>query len=297
MNKRLIITGVASLFLSIILGVSGVLLAIATVKKYDTKEISSLREITSFNKLTIDINAKIDIRQGEKDELLIRAGEEYIEKIKTEVIGDTLRISDSNKYKTRLFDFGESPSTNIILTVKQLDTIELDGLTQMTINSLNTDSLSLILKGIGDTNIKNVIANTMTINREGVNEITATGLEVQNLTVNSQSVGDITIQELKGNKISVNLHGTGDFTSSGIVEEFNLNTNGTGDINNQHLHAKIVNVIAKGTGDMQISALEQLNIQKTGYGDVIYYGKANLNKSVEISNGELVYGGDIVDKE
>jgi hypothetical protein len=296
MNKKLIITAVTSLFFAIIFGVSGIMIAIGTQPTINRNRITESRTFEEFSKLSMDANGDLEIRKGDKNELAITDDSDTIENIKTEIRDNTLFITDENDSKITLFNFDFNEDPRFILTVKELSSVQFKGSSTITIGDVSTESFAIDVEGSGDIAIKSITSKDITFNRYGSSTITIDNVKTEKMSVKTQGHGDVTLGAFDGKSLSVDMVGSGQFAASGKVDEFNLIKEGVGDSNTQFLIASKVKIKASGSGSIAVSALETLDIDKDGRGDVIYFGKPRITKTGDGYFGEFDYGGDISDE-
>lgn len=183
----------------------------------------------------------ITIRQGEREELVIEANEAIKSRIKTEMRGDTLRIS----YQTRWMDFvgipfwGGSP-IRYDLMVRTLESLQAGGVGNITIPELVTGQLE----------------------------------------VNQSGTGSLTIQSLEADRLNASLSGVGSMKVKGRVNHQEAYVTGTGSYQADRLTSQSAVVKLSGVGSATIWVEEELDATVTGTGSISYYGNPKVNQRI-----------------
>jgi hypothetical protein len=103
-------------------------------------------------------------------------------------------------------------------------------------------------------------------NRDCTIEITVASLE----EVDISGSGDITITNLDSKEFSFNLSGSGSLEASGKVEQLFLDVSGSGEIDTRDLIAQEVEVDISGSGNAVVYAVNSLDGDISGSGDIRY---------------------------
>ena len=164
------------------------------------------RNIGDFDKISMSIPADLYLTQGSKNEIIIEADEDVLEKIETEVNGGTLNIEFE-----RWYNYRGTKNIKIYVTVKSINKLILAGSGDIVSKSpIETEKLGLVITGSGtilidDLNTKRVYA------------------------VISGS-GDIRLGgTVKANKLDATVTGSGDIITSDMeFEEADLTITGSG---------------------------------------------------------------------
>ncbi len=194
---------------------------------------SEKRNLTKFSKINVSDKINLNLSQGTADENLeLKAEDNIVKQIKTEVSGDTLYISFERQTIFGLNTIDPTKDVTINLNYKDLTDINLSG--SVILNSQNkvrVDKLNLTQSGFATVTL-DLFVNSLTSN--------LSGSTIANLT------GSATSQE-------VNSSGLAKYTA--------------GD-----LDSKDVKVILSGLGDVKVRADESLDINVSGAGSVEYAG-------------------------
>jgi predicted ester cyclase len=133
------------------------------------------RDVSDFDRVSLQGIGKLVIEQGDSESLTIAAEDRVLRRIETEVQNGTLVIRPDRGFRTR-------EEIVYSLTVDDLTGIELSGAGQVQMQRLETGELTLNVSGAGSVAIEELMAETLDIEASGNASITLGG------TVDSQTV-------------------------------------------------------------------------------------------------------------
>lgn len=166
------------------------------------------RKVSEFDKIGLAIPANLYLIQGSKNELVIEADEDLLEKIKTEVNGTSLDIQFEKWY-----NYKGIGNINVYVTVKDLKKLDVSGSGDIIAKSaIKSDKLVFVISGSGS-----ILINDLSVN------------DVYAMVTGS---GDIKIKgNSKANELDVTVTGSGDFESESIeFKEGEMSVTGSGSI-------------------------------------------------------------------
>ena len=197
------------------------------------------REVSGFTSLAFNGMGKIDLIQGDHEELEIVAQAEIRSRIRTEVRDGTLYIDYEEDWKDwsgirRLS--GDKITFNLMM--REITSIAIAGVGNLDTPRIETPALSLALSG----------------------------------------PGLLTIGTLKTTTVSIALNGVGVVDVAGTTDEMNLSISGAGSVKAARLEAGKVDVKLSGVGNATLWAKNQLDTAVSGAGYIEYYGKPLVNQ-------------------
>jgi len=95
--------------------------------------------------------------------------------------------------------------------------------------------------------------------------------KIESITMEGTST--MTLEDISTGQLTINLIGTVDIVASGRATRLDLNIQGTGDVKARKLKADYVSVNLEGTSDVELTATQALNIDISGVGDILYFGR------------------------
>jgi hypothetical protein len=192
------------------------------------------RDVSGFDRLSLAGIGDVTLTQGNEESLQIEAEDNIIPNIKTEVRGGTLYITYERKslLPTKPIKFN--------LTMKDVRSIETQGVSSVQADKIITDDLDVIISGTGSVNILSLDAR----------------------------------------QLATNISGAGNFEAEGQVDDQRIVLSGAGNYNGTDLQSKTGDVTITGLGQVSIWATDTLNVIISGTGGVDYYGEPKITRSV-----------------
>lgn len=216
--------------------------------------IQEMVDISSFDRILVKRDVELIIKQGLEYKVTIETGENLINDVKAEVIGDILVLTDNNTCNY-VRDYGitkiyvEAPNLTEIRTSSQYE-IASDGI-------LNYEDLTLL--------------------SEDFNENSAFTVGDFRLTINSETF------KIVSNNISL-------FYIDGTVEDLSVKFfSGSGRFEGENLIAQNVDIYHRGSNDMVINPQLSLSVELRGTGDLISVNEPPVVDVVRIYTGRLIF--------
>ena len=114
----------------------------ALASDYETEP----RDLGGFNKIVLNGSADVNIVVGETQSVEVRTESDYVSRVKTEVKGKTLYISQEGR-RWRNVD------VTLEVSVENLNGIIIDGSGDFDVTNLDSESFELAINGSGDVNL------------------------------------------------------------------------------------------------------------------------------------------------
>ncbi len=193
------------------------------------------RDVSGFDKVELNGVGDLVIQQGDTEGLTIKGEENLLSHIETKVVNDTLIIEVKRGYTltpTRELEYS--------LSVKDLTSVQINGLGEVSMNGLETSDLQLDVRGSGNLDFTNLVADTL----------------------------------------SVYIAGLGDVTTSGEVTSQVVTISGSGNYKGQDLESSTADVTISGLGSASIRVSDDLKAEIAGAGSIEYIGSPNVNQVV-----------------
>jgi predicted small secreted protein len=202
------------------------------------KIVTDNRQVSGFSSVTFAGLGELTITQGTSEGLTIEAEDNIVPRITTTVTGGDLYIGfDSKNWQdvvrpTRTVKFD--------LKVRSLSDLDLQGLGNVTMPSLQADAVTIKVGGAG-------------------------GIKISKLTA-----GDVTI----------NMTGAGNVDLAGKVTSQTINLSGLGNYSGGNLDSQQATINLTGAGGAEVWARDTLNVKISGAGSVSYYGSPKITKTI-----------------
>jgi len=184
------------------------------------------RKVENFNEIGLSIPADLYLTQGTKNEVIIEADEDLLEKIETEVRGSSLEIKFEKWYNYR-----GSGKINIYITVKEIQKLVVSGSGDIFAKSaIKSDEFTFIVSGSGSVLIDELKTNEVDAMITGSGDVRLGGnASARYLDVTVTGSGDFESEDLKFSRADLNITGSGTI-SSFIVDDLKANITGSGRI-------------------------------------------------------------------
>jgi hypothetical protein len=211
-------------------------------------------DLENFNKIRVNRNIELILKQGDIQEVVIRTGENLLNDVSAEVIDGQLIINDDNNCNF-VRDFGitkayvTSPNITEILCSTQFK-ISSDGV-------LAYEELNLISENFEKPDIF--------------------------------SVGDFEL-DVNCQKLNVYSNGVSIFRIRGTVEDLFIGFySGLGRFEGENLISEKINILHDGSNDMIVNPQQELSGEMRGTGDIISHNTPPLINIDEFYTGRLIF--------
>jgi hypothetical protein len=270
----------------LILGIFALLLAACNTSNYygpinsqiiqgSGKMISEERSVSGFDAVVLKGIGNLYITHGDTESLTIKADDNLLPYITTEVVDGKLEIG--TKQNTNL-----NPSGTIVytLTVKSLSAIILSGFGHIDADSLEGMDIKVMHSGSGDIDIDSVAGDTFDLDLTGFGNIKLATVAAPDTEINLTGSGDITFGELTASSLDLTLSGFGDATITGTAADQKVNLTGSGNYLAGDLASKTADLTISGFGDITAWVTDSIDITISGSGNLEYYGNPTVNTTL-----------------
>ena len=188
----------------------------ALARDYETEA----RDLDDFDKIVLNGSADVNIVVGETQSVEVRTESDYMSRVKTEVKGNTLYISQEGRHWRNV-------NVTLEVRVEDLNGIIIDGSGDFDVINLDSDSFELAINGSGDVNLSgNSVSYDVEI--DGSGDVTLSG-GCNSMVVDVDGSGDVDAENLKCKTVDLTLEGSGDIDAY-VSDELVLTMQGSGDV-------------------------------------------------------------------
>jgi hypothetical protein len=244
--------------------------------KVETRE----RRVSDFSGIKISCSADVFLKQGNSNAVTVRADENLIDMIETDVRGDVLNIDiDGNIRNVEVLE--------VYVTVKNLQKVLINGSGDIeSENAITGVDFEIQINGSGDVELELDVKNLETkINGSG--DVEVSGVQ-GNFDLQVAGSGNFEAEKLRLNECHIKINGSGDVKMKGSADKLFVNQSASGDVNLYSLTAGDVEATASGSGDIIVSVAGRLKARLSGSGDLTYKGEP-LSVDVSASGSGEVY--------
>lgn len=209
------------------------------------KSVTETRAVSDFDAVDFAFIGDLVITQGEEESLTITGDDNIVDLIRTTVRDGVLRIDagSASVGQTRV-------PLRYALTVKNLASLSLSGLGNITADKLASDNVTLSLSGAGAVTIGDLKADTLAVTMSGLGNANLTG-EVNKQAVDVSGAGSYYAGELRSQAATVTISGLGN-AEVWVVETLAAKISGAGSI--RYRGAPQVTETVSGLGDIEAMA-------------------------------------------
>jgi len=190
------------------------------------------RSVDSSEKLKLSTGARVVLRQGARFSIIVQAEENVLPLIATYAENGILVVEDDRPFK--------SSSATVIITVRQLSTVET-------------------MAGVA---------------------VLAEGLRLPSLDLNMGGESAVNLRDVTVGRFRVSLGGSSVLKTNGTADEASFQLGGKSALQASRLESKSVSVSAGGSAQAIVWASEALRLALGGSAGVGYYGNVRPTQSV-----------------
>ncbi len=243
--------------------------------------VTQERTVSDFSGIKISCSADVFLKQGSRNAVKVRADENLMEMIETDVRGGTLNIDiDGNIRNVEVLE--------VYVTVANLQKVAINGSGDVeSENTITGIDFEIQINGSGDVELELDVKNLETkINGSGDVEVSGVQGTFDLLVAGS---GDFEAENLRLSECLIQINGSGDVRLKGSADNLVVSQSASGDVNLYSLSAGDVEATASGSGDIVVSVAGKLKARLSGSGDLTYKGEPT---SVDVSasgSGEVYH--------
>lgn len=190
------------------------------------KVITTTRELSSFDSISISYPVEVLIQQGKSGLIKIEAEDNLIPQLSTAVDDGTLRIN--NKISDWTDRVRPTKQVRLTITVKDLKELDFSSAGGIRIEKLTTDSLSVRISGAGQLVIDELQASTLECSLSGAGGVSANGA-ADHLVLRLSGVGSFDGTSLTALDADVRLSGVGSATVN-VKDDLTAQVSGLGSV-------------------------------------------------------------------
>jgi hypothetical protein len=185
--------------------------------------ITENRPAGSFDRVSLEIDANLEIQQGAAESLTVSADDNVLPVLITEVSGGELVIRIKPFTSVR-----PSKSIDIKLTVRDLEEVSFSSSGKVLVHPLRTNELLIHLSSSGNIEFEEIQTDKLTADLSSSGDILVKGTARQ-LDLDMSSSGSFLADELQVQEAEANLSSSGDATLW-VVDNLDVNLSSSGNV-------------------------------------------------------------------
>ena len=173
-----------------------------------------------------------------------------------------------------------------IRTLPEFYTLNISGNFEVMINAQSTQKIEIVAEDdilpYVVTEVHNKELNISTTKDLGKNAFVELRISMEKLKeINSSGVTEIVVNNLNSEKFELNVSGAADLVANGNANNFIINVSGASDVNAKNLKSKTVDVNISGAAEIVVNAVNKLDVDISGMGDIKYTGSpSKISKDI-----------------
>ncbi len=188
--------------------------------------ISETREVSGFDKIQIDGAGELYLTQGDQESLEIKAEDNIIEQIRTEVQDGTLVISFDEHFPR--LNLVPTRTIRFNLSVIDVEKITINGAATVTAEEWQGESLEVEINGAAEIDMHQVDLAVLDLRLDGGADCSMSG-SAQDVTVRVDGAGSVDLKDLQSSTSEVVINGASE-ARLWVTEKLNAEINGAGSI-------------------------------------------------------------------
>ncbi|MES2105982.1 MAG: DUF2807 domain-containing protein [Pseudomonadota bacterium] len=180
------------------------------------------RTAAAFNAIDSKGPISIVVEIGKAQSVVVSGNDKFIGKVMTEVVGDELRISMTDKSYS-----STSGDPKVIITLPTLRQLKVEGAGTAKINNVSGDRLDVSYKGAGSLQANGKV-KWLRLKAEGVGEIDTKALIAQHVDLEFQGIGNVKV--FAADILNAVVQGMGSVIYYGNPKTFNKSVQGIGSV-------------------------------------------------------------------
>ena len=206
--------------------------------------ISQEKQLSAYDRIEVLGSYDVIFTDGEVGKIRIKAPDNILPLIQTEVSDGLLRIdTGKSRYKVK------EPIIIYVPVDSRLKQVVIKGSADIyTEKNLETKALEVDVYGSGDVRLQ-VDASSLALKIDGSGDIRVGG-KTDNLSININGSGDVEVPNLKAEKAAISISGSGD-VSAYVTENLDISIAGSGDVTIKGNPKKVKRII-NGSGRVSV---------------------------------------------
>ncbi len=209
----------------------------------DTSE--QMRSLDTFTSIRNKGSFEVYVTVGDEQSVKVTADSDIIDKVETEVRGDTLHIQLEHKDNWR--GYRNIDVLRVDIVVNSLEAVRVDGSGDFEVRGLNGGNFRANVNGSGDIELIDAKADRLSIDIKGSGDVEASG-ECNTLDIEIKGSGDVSGRKMSCKDGDIGIMGSGDVSAT-LKESVDVGIMGSGDVTVWGKPAKVKSR-SMGSGDV-----------------------------------------------
>ena len=218
-------------------------------------QTTELRTFSGIEGIKLLGSGNVDIKIGDKEEIVIHAPADLMSYLITEMDDGTLLIGKRKKGWKNFRRINEKIRYDLVV---------------MKINHIK-------VSGSGDIDAERLSGKNCAVKVSGSGNVDVGSISSDKLIVNVSGSGDINLLNVTSDILDVSINGSGNVETKGKIDEVDLTISGSGDFDGTNLNCRDASIDIYGSGNVELNVKNTLQAHISGSGDVIYDGNPQIS--------------------
>ncbi|GAB3860036.1 head GIN domain-containing protein [Hymenobacter terrigena] len=216
-------------------------LAVGALSSFTSRPLTDreTRSVGSFSEISLGGSARVVVKQGSPQSVVVEASKEDLADFETEVKSNQLHLGFRNQ-EGRMFSNKSHGPVTVYVTAPSLTALRVGGSGKMEVNG---------------------------------------GLQADAMTLAVSGSGDLVVPQLKAGRLETAVSGSGDVTVGGTCPSNEIRISGSGKVKAHDLKTETTRARISGSGDAHVYASRTADGSISGSGSLYVAGGAQLSSS------------------
>lgn len=199
------------------------------------RQTTSVRHVRPFERIEVKGACNVKYVQADSFSVKVVGGADAVDNLLTEFVDNALRIRMKEGFRAFSLDRrGMVPTVYVsspdLVAVNMLGAGEFEAS-----EAIDTDTLTVFLKGAGDIDLGHVVCDEFRSTLHGVGNVGVAELATQRADIRLKGVGNVDVRFVDGGVATAQLEGVGNITLAGSLRSLQKTVRGTGNIDTDDL--------------------------------------------------------------
>lgn len=261
------------------------------------ENMSNTIELGNITFVSVTGIGDLYITQGDKNSITVEANSQNeLDSVSVSQEGNSLTLNCEHSGDQTLFDkfigllsFKHNSNITYLLTLKTLDRLNINGVGNVSIDSLKTNKLTIINNGVGNLTSNELKVLNLNVVNNGVGHVI---LNFSDLAIMKQAsfdlsgVGDFEINQLHVGALQLAMNGVGNVSINGKAKIQALILNSVATYNSSSFFAEQTDLTKNNVGFASINT-GKLVVNMNGLGSVDVYGSPKIDIKHKSGMGKI----------
>lgn len=233
-------------------------------------------EVSAVNAVEIDGFGVVHFVQGDEPSLRIEAEEGYLENLEVVVSSDRLLISPKNAWFT---GFVPTETPQYYLTLPNANEFTLSGAVKFEADAIKGEEMVVLCNGGNDLTVASIEADSLVLKAAGAANWSIDEVLVNDMEIEISGLTNAALADVQSESFSLVINGAASATVAGEVNTQTVEISGTGSYQAGDLRSSDATVRVSGASNITIWATDDLYLNCDGAGSIEYWGSPRVTQN------------------